>query len=235
MGDANDLLQPVGQYVLARLDVLEYAKALLREAAAAQSIEMKHGCVRGQTGKERGLPGTLKAVKQGRHGAPERLVFQIGHTRFGPRDDEGVQRRISDGVGTAIALCFKMMPACVTAGNARQGKQTNLDRDAWRCLNKEALELQFCSRQSGVWHIVDEADANAWAVNLARVSQNGRHLPVEAISTPFSDSGRLDRAGDTGVQAAASACDKSAMISSMCSMPMDSRIISGVTPARASS
>src|SRR5580698_4995893 len=143
---------------------------------------------------------------------------------LGACHDHRVETRSRELGEILIRILRQMPPSRLRALHARERVERDIDAQFRRRRLDHVEELARGRKQGRVRHIVDDAELEAFeAPSGARAFQDRRHQDQPTA--------RLGAISMTSPAEASSACDRSAMMSSTCSMPMHSRIISGFTPA----
>src|SRR5579862_353554 len=224
MRDAEAGGQGHGQIVMTAGRMLEQAEAFVLQRTALDAVIVQH---RGMAceARERGRRSVaVEPVEQVRERVPERLVFQVRVFRLGAGDDHRVEARGHKLRKILVRILRQMTPPRIAALHAAQ--RIKRDEDAQlRRRRVDHVEELACGREQGrVRHVVDDAELEAFeAPSGARAFQDRGHQDQPTA--------RLGAISMTSPADASSACVRSAMMSSTCSMPMHSRIISGFTPA----
>ena len=204
------------EVVLLGFLALEDPEQLAAKGLPFDAVEPPGGGVRSQARPDRRDRMVRRPVDQIGERRPIGLAFERGRTRFGTGDDQP-GHIASTQRGDRLVKPAAVIAADIRARHFGQREQPERYGDPGRRggAGHQVANLPFGSPQGRVGHVVDKADDDRFPGRLPGLSSgrwtgDERHQPRPAASSAWS---------------------RSAMMSSACSMPMLSRIVSGRTPA----
>src|ERR1043166_1611271 len=223
---------------------VEDAEAFVGQRMAPDAVHVKHRHMGAQARPDGRARVRVRPIDDLGERLPVGLVAQVGRARLGTGDDQAVEAAVPQFFDRRIAQLDTLARGAGT-GNHGQGKHREAGAALARSGVEQPDELPFGLFQRCVRHIVDEADLDRLDRACAQPRRRGGRAPLRpprnaATGGAFVEGYGHDKFPRVWVYSAAtmvrcsalaSAWSRSPMMSSMCSMPMLSRIISGFTPA----
>lgn len=194
-------------------DTFKDTQPLLPKSLPPDPVEMKHPGMRAQTRQNRRLRMLPSPLDNYGKAVPPGFIAQVPRARFRARNDKSVQMAVPQTPEARITIAnIRTGPVGSLDIGQRKKPQTYLVIARRRI--QQSRKLALCRLQSGVRHVIDQTNINASRCipvsrTIMRQTNGHQHFPAVARS----------------------AWSRSASMSSICSMPTLSRIISGFTPA----